>query len=130
LECWNFPSPGSNAFSFDVLFRGFVPTSLYTCVRSCLPSNKDASAAILTVISTARTTFRKGIWATRNRKMNDLEKSKHITDSDKRAPRRFIVAQSVTPTPRDDRWKTWMYQSLVSNRPWQGFHLRINSLIF
>jgi hypothetical protein len=112
----------SYSFSFESLFRGFVPTSLFTAVRSGLDNNKEATCAILTTISQARKDFKSKVWEPRNLLMHDFEQRHGINDTQKKAkcPRNAVPPTSQ-PSHKDNRWMLWMTSSLDSDKPWQGF---------
>jgi hypothetical protein len=129
LWCWKFPDPMSpSSFSFETLFREFVPSELFTITRSCFNNNKETVAAILSIISEARSKFKSDIWKTRNLHMSSFERAHNITEEAKQSKRIFSSAQSTSLRPLDQRWRKWIANSIITNKPWQGFPQRINSL--
>jgi hypothetical protein len=129
LWCWKFPDPTSSSpLSFETLFKGFVLSELFTITRSCFNNNKETVAAILSVISEARSKFKSDIWKPRNLHMSLFERAHNITEEAKQSRRCFSSAHSTSPRPHDQRWRKWIANSLITNKPWQGFPQRINSL--
>jgi hypothetical protein len=129
LWCWKFPDPTSpSSFSFETLFRGFVLSELFTITRSCFNNNKETVAAILSIISEARSKFKSDIWKPRNLHMSSFERAHNITEEAKQSKRYFSSVQPTSPRPHDQRWRKWIANSLITNKPWQGFPQRINSL--
>src|SRR5256886_5563217 len=64
LPCWNLPftsHPNISNMSFDMLTKGFVPTSL-TDLLSTVTNQKEKANCINTIISTAQLIFHDEIW--------------------------------------------------------------------
>jgi hypothetical protein len=130
LGCWKFSDPTSpSSFSFKTLFRGFVPSDLFTVTCSCFNNNKETVATIFLTVSEACSKFKSCIWKLCNLCMSSFEQAHNITEEAKQSKRCFSSAQSTSPRPLNQRWRKWIANSLITNKPWQGFPQHINSLI-
>src|ERR1041385_8538041 len=138
LSCWQYPTNDTSIFSFETLLRGFVPKDL-TNVLAKIHSNKGVSDIITESLSIVKQAFRKQIWAYRCEQVQEFEQSLNITNRDKNRPSApntvrpialSLTSNTTPPTTNNSRWKIWMSNALSTDRPWLGFHIYINSLIF
>jgi hypothetical protein len=131
LDCWRYPSSDAQAFSFDSLIKGFVPAHLSQYLGSIL-NKKEATVALVEVISNAQLLFKDHIWSLRCREFVLFEVSEGITQQMKTSSSPRSGPSSIVPLaaqPSTDRWKSWIARSLAEGKPWLGFLTRINSLI-
>jgi hypothetical protein len=138
LSCWQYPTDDTSVFSFESLLRGFVPKD-HSNVLARIHNKKGVSDIITESLSIAKQAFRKQIWAYRCEQVQEFEQSLNITNRDKNRPSApntvrpidlSLTSNTTPPTTNNSRWRVWMSNALSTGRPWLGFHIYINSLIF
>ena len=132
LACWSLPHDTSTGFNFSHLVRGFVPTHLVASIQSIVGTTPNVNALVGKALSFAQSEFQANIWQHHIMRMLDFEKSKGITEKEKRSP--FFSSGSVsisrvqqTASPIA-RWHHWITEYMNTGLPWQGFLRRINNL--
>jgi hypothetical protein len=138
LSCWQYPTNDTSVFSFESLLRGFVSKDL-TNVLAKIHNKKGISDIITESLSIAKQAFRKQIWAYRCEQVQEFEQTLNISNRAKNQPSApstlrpahlTSTSRNNPPTTNDSRWKAWISSALSTGRPWLGFHIYINSLIF
>ena len=126
LACWCLPQDSPTGFNFSHLVRGFVPTHLVSAIQSVVGSSPNVNKLVGNVLSFVQSEFQNNIWQLHIRRMLDFEKTKGITNKDKRlpfsssssVPASRIRHQAASPTTR---WHTWISEYMNTGLPWQGF---------
>src|SRR4051812_42861676 len=83
LDCWSMTPSTSNILCFDLLIRGFIPSSLYNVVHSIVNTNDRTKTIIANMITIAQHIFKKEIWKERNTAMIAFEKEHNISPAEK-----------------------------------------------
>ena len=128
----------TSIFSFESLLRGFVPKDL-TNTLARIHNKKGVSDIITESLSIAKQAFKVQIWAYRCEQVQEFEQSLNISNREKNLPSAPMTvrpanisstSRTTPPIVNTTRWKAWISNALSTGRPWLGFHIYINSLIF
>ncbi|HVI21653.1 MAG TPA: RNase H family protein, partial [Bacillus sp. (in: firmicutes)] len=126
LNCWSMTPSTSNILCFDLLIRGFIPSSLYNVVHSIVNTNDRTKTIIANMITIAQHIFKKEIWKKRNTAMIAFEKEHNISPTEKNklystTRQSLVTTNSSTLFSPCLRWHSWMTQSMITGHPWLEF---------
>jgi hypothetical protein len=125
LSCLQMNPSTSDTLCFDLLIRGFIPSSLFSVVHSIVKTNECTQTTIANMIFIAQQIFKNEIWKDRNKAMIEFEKENGISPAEKNKPfknatRRNLTTVNFSPPPCK-RWQSWMTQNMVTGHPWLEF---------
>ena len=108
MPFWAMPTDASSSFTFDFLFRGFIPVALITFMSSYMPKS-EAQLCISFSLDIIHGFFKEDIWSFRCKEMAKFEAAHNITNSAKRSCSTSHVTHVKSPpqvrSVPQDLWK-------------------------
>ena len=119
-------------FNFSYLVREFISTHLTTSIQSIVSTTPNVNTLVSKALLFAQSEFQANIWQHHIMRMLDFEKSKGITEKEKRSPFSSLGSVSISRVRQTaspiTRWHHWITEYMNTGLPWQDFLRRINNL--
>ena len=117
-----------SSLHFDLLIRGFIPSSLFQVVKSVVGTTDHTNNAIATMLYASQSILKCEIWKERNTAMIAFEQEHNITTRNKKARSSSAtrtgstsIGRTSLSLPPTKRWITWITQHMITGLPWLEF---------